>query len=104
MAATAAIVSFVGSTVGGLVQANQQKQKQKGDQAALQRNLDASIAATPPPPSTAAANAQAGQAMTLAAQRQRRIAQGAGGFSGTILTSPTGTGPAVTQRKTLIGQ
>lgn len=104
MAVSTAIIA--GSTILGLVQANQQKQYQKGQQAALNRALEASIAQTPPPPNSATANAQAASAATAAAARQRKVAAGAGGASSGsgILTNPQGAGQAVTARKTLIGQ
>lgn len=103
MGVSAAIIG--GSLLVGAVQANQQKQYQKGQQAALNRALDASIAQTPPPPSASTANAQAASAANAAAARQRKVAAGAGGSaSGTgILTNPQGAGQAVTARKTLIG-
>jgi hypothetical protein len=62
------------------------------------------IPTLPPAPNAAADNGQAAQAMSLAAQRQRRIAQAAGGFSNNILTSPTGAAAAVTTRKKLLGE
>lgn len=105
MGVTAAVVSAGVGVVGGLIQANQQKQKQKGEIAAINRSLSASIAATPPIPSVAQANTQAAQNAAVAAARQRRAAAGAGGSSsGTgILTNPQGAGQAVTARKQLIG-
>jgi hypothetical protein len=102
MAVTSAII--VGSTVAGLVAGNQQKQAQKGQIGAMNRALQQSIAATPPPPSASNQNDQAAAAMTAAAARQRRIAANAPGFSSTVLTSPTGAPPAMTQKKQLIGQ
>ena len=105
MAVTGAIVAIGVGAIGGAVQANQQKQYQKGQIAALNRSLAASIAATPPLPSVTQANAQGAQNAAIAAARQRRVAAGAGGSSSGsgILTNPQGAGQAVTARKQLIG-
>jgi hypothetical protein len=103
----AAAIPLIGAVVGAGASAvigNQQKQAQKGAQSALDRSLQASIASTPAPPSVRQENADAGLAMSLAAQRARRMAAGAGGASSTILTSGSGAGPANTTRKTLLGQ
>ena len=102
MAITSALL--IGGTAAAVI-ANQEKQKQKGEIAAINRSLTASIAATPPIPSVAQANTQAAAAGAAAAARQRRAAAGAGGSSSgsCILTNPQGAGQAVTARKTLIG-
>jgi hypothetical protein len=105
MAFTGTIIAISAISAGAsAVEANQLKQKQKGEIGAMNRALQQSIAATPPPPSASTQNDQAAAAMTAAAARQRRIAANAPGFSSTVLTSPTGAPPAMTQRKALIGQ
>lgn len=95
---------ILGVVAGGIF-SNQVKQRQKGEIAALNRSLAASIAATPPIPSVTAANTQAAQNAAVAAAKQRRAAAGAGGSSSGsgILTNPQGAGQAVTARKQLIG-
>lgn len=106
MAATAAIqflsYHFLGNTnpaVGArnkTVQANRDYKRQLA------------TATTPPvlptPPRAIDETAQAAQAAAQAAAIQRRRAENAGGALSTILTSPSGAGPAVTTRKKLLGE
>lgn len=58
----------------------------------------------PPPPNTLTDAGQAAASAAQAAALQRRRAMNAGGALSTILTSPSGAGPAVTTRKKLLGE
>jgi hypothetical protein len=101
MAISSAIA--IGAGVTSLVVGNQQKQKQKGDQAALQRDLESSIANAPKPPDTAKLNADAARQAAAASAAQRRAAP-EGGFASTILTGGSGAPAVPTIKKTLLGQ
>lgn len=94
MAATTAIVAGIGSTVYGQVEANQQRQKAKGDTAAILRSA----------PSATSAAQTANDAAIAAAKTQRQKTSGATGRAGTILTGPQGlTNAPQPQRQTLLG-
>ena len=73
---------------------------------AYKRSLNAAteVPTLPPPPRVIDETAQAAQAAAQAAAIQRRRAENAGGYGSTILTSPSGAGPAVTTRKRLLGE
>lgn len=103
MAVSSAIA--IGAGISSLVVGNQIKQQQKGAQAAIQRDLQASIAQAnaAKPPSTAKMNADAAARSAGAAAAQRR-ASAAGGAASTILTSGQGAAPVPVVRKTLLGQ
>ncbi len=105
MAFTGSLIVAGVSVGASLVAANQAKQAQKGQQAALNRSLDASTAAieASKPPDVLNQQGRTAAAMTAAAARQRALAKGAGGFGSTILTSPAGAPQAPTAHKQLLG-
>lgn len=104
MGASAAIAS-IGYGIKKLNDYNnrQSKKAQDGTIAAMTAQQDlANPPPLPPPPSALTANADAGKAMTQAAQRYRK--QKGGGYGSTLLTGGAGDpSSAPTTRKTALG-
>ena len=94
MAATTAIAFAAGSTIYSAVSSNQQRQKAKGDAAAILRSA----------PDAKTAEQTANNAAIAAAKGQRQKTSGATGRQSTILTGSQGqTNQPAPQRQTLLG-